>query len=57
MIWLTHKRYTHDYISGQLNTICTRMRRDTRRMIAIATAAVMLMAILQITYLWELLYA
>ncbi|GEM_PF-4279749 len=57
MIWLTHKRYTHDYISGQLNTICTRMRRDTRRMVVIASVAVALMAILQITYLCELLYA
>lgn len=57
MIWLTHKRYTHDYISGQLNAICAKMRRDTRRMILIATAAVTMMAMLQITYLWELLYA
>ena len=57
MIWLTHKRYTHDYISGQLNTICSRMRRDTRRMVIIASVAVVLMAVLQVTYLWEFLYA
>lgn len=57
MIWLTHKRYTHDHISGQLDAICTRMRRNTRRMVFIATAAVTMMAMLEITYLWELLYA
>jgi hypothetical protein len=55
MIWLKHKKYTHDYVSGQLAEMCARVRRETRRMVMVATAAVATMAVVQATYLLELL--
>lgn len=57
MIWLTHKKYTQDYVSEQLNSICRKMRRETRRMVYIASISVTLMATLQILYIVSLLHA
>lgn len=57
MIWMKHKKYTAEYVSGQLAEICDRMRRETRRMIYVAFAAVALMAAMQATYLVGLLSA
>ncbi|QJB56079.1 hypothetical protein [Pseudodesulfovibrio sp. zrk46] len=57
MIWLAHKKYTAEYVSEQLNVICYRMRRETRRMIYVAVGAVSFMAAIQATYLIELLGA
>ena len=55
MIWLSHSKYTHEYVSGQLAEMCVRMRRETRRMVYVASAAVGLMAAAQATYLYGLL--
>lgn len=55
MIWLEHKKYTHEYVSGQLAEMCARVRRETRRMVMVATAAVGVMAVVQATYLFDLL--
>lgn len=55
MIWLSHRKYTHEYVSGQLAEICVRMRRETRRMVYVAGTAVGLMAAAQATYLYGLL--
>jgi predicted dinucleotide-utilizing enzyme len=57
MIWLAHKKYTTEYVSEQLVEICDKMRRETRRMIYIATGAIVIMAAIQATYLFELLNA
>lgn len=57
MIWLSHKKYSADYVSGQFAEICMKMRRETRRMIYVASAAVIAMAMVQATYLFDLLSA
>lgn len=55
MIWLSHKKYTEEYLSGQLVEICTKVRRETRRMIYVATGATALMVMLEAGYLYDLL--
>ncbi|WP_157871364.1 hypothetical protein [Pseudodesulfovibrio piezophilus] len=55
MIWLQHKKYTTEYISEQLADICFKVRQETRRMVVIATSAVLIMVSLQTAYLFELL--
>jgi hypothetical protein len=57
MLWLSHKKYTVDYVSGQLVEMCAKVRRETRRMVYVATAAVMLMIVIQASYLYGLLGA
>ena len=57
MIWLSHKKYTTEYVSKQLTEICSKARRETRRMVYVAMAAVTTMAAIQATYLFELLRA
>jgi len=57
MIWMKHKKYTNEYVSGQLTEICNRMQSETRRMVYVASGAVALMALIQATYLFELLSA
>ena len=55
IIWFQHKKYTAEYVSGQLADICTKMRRETRRMVYVATAATTFMVMIQAAYLYELL--
>jgi hypothetical protein len=55
VIWFQHRKYTPDYVSGQLAEICRKMRRETRRMIYVATAATTVMVMIQAVYLYELL--
>ncbi len=57
MIWMKHKKYTAEYVSAQLNDICNSMRRETRRMIYVASGAVALMVLMQATCFFELLNA
>lgn len=57
MIWLSHKKYTLEYISGQMDEICRKKRVQTWRMVYVASAAVAIMAVSQATYLFELLGA
>ena len=54
MIWLPHKKYTHEYITAQLTEICERVRRETRRMVFVAVCAVGLMVCVQATYIYGL---
>ncbi len=55
MIWLTHKKYTAEYVSDQLTTIREKMHREMRRMILVAAAAVGAMIIVQTLCLVDLL--
>lgn len=55
VIWFQHKKYTAEYVSGQLAEICEKVRRETRRMVYVATAATGLMVLVQAAYLYELL--
>ena len=55
ILWFQHKKYSADYVSGQLAEICRKMRRETRRMIYVASAATGAMAMIQAAYLYELL--
>jgi hypothetical protein len=57
MIWFSHSKYTAEYVSGQFEQICDRMRRETRRMVYVAMAAVGFMAVVQATCLYGLLGA
>lgn len=57
MVWLSHKKYTSDYIASQFAEISMKVRRETRRMVYVATAAVSIMAVVQTLYLYELLSA
>ena len=57
MIWLSHSKYTPEYVSGQLTEICTKVRRETRRMIYVASAAVIAMGLVQALYLLDLVHA
>lgn len=57
MIWLPHKKYTAEYLNDQLMEIALKVRRETRRMIYIATAASAafgVMAYAQMTYCYGL---
>lgn len=51
MIWLEHKKYTAEYVSGQFSAICERVRTETRRMIYVASAAVCLMIAVQMSWI------
>lgn len=55
MIWLTHTKYTQEYVAEQLAEINSKVRRETRRMVYTAAFAVTVMAAIQATYLFELL--
>lgn len=57
MIWMNHKKYTEEYLAGQLEAICHKMRKETRRMIYVATGAVAAMTVMEISYLYGLLQA
>ncbi|WP_419786086.1 hypothetical protein [Pseudodesulfovibrio sp.] len=57
VLWYNHPKYTPEYVSGQLAEICTKARRETRRMVCMAMAATTLMAAIQAFYLMELLGA
>lgn len=57
MIWLSHKKYTAEYVSNQLAEIYENVRRETRRMVVIATGAVLFMAAMQTACLYDLLGA
>jgi hypothetical protein len=57
MIWFSHSKYTAEYVSGQFAQICDTMRRETRRMVYVAVAAVGLMVVAQATCLYGLLGA
>lgn len=57
MIWLSHKKYTTEYVSNQLAEICSKVRRETRRMVYIAMVAVTTMVAIQATCLYDLLRA
>lgn len=54
MVWLPHKRYTADYITAQMTEILEKVRSETRRMVLIATSAVVVMAVIQATYIYGL---
>lgn len=54
MVWLPHKKYTSDYVSNQLAEICMKTRRETRRMVYVATCAVGILAIAQAICLYAL---
>jgi len=54
MIWLPHKKYTTDYVSGQLAEICHKVRRETRRMVYVASFAIGAMAIAQMGCIYGL---
>lgn len=57
MIWMQHKKYTAEYVSGQLAQISNKMRRETRRMIYVAAGSVVAMVAIQATYLFGMLTA
>lgn len=55
MIWLSHKKYTQEYVQAQLAEIGLKVRRETRRMVYTAIFAVAFMVAVQATCLFELL--
>lgn len=57
MIWMSHKKYTEQYVSEQFDIICTKVRKETRRMIMVAMGAVAFMAVVEVGYLYKLLQA
>ncbi len=57
MIWLSHKKYTMEYVSKQLVAIQSKVRRETRRMIYVAALAVSVMVTAQTFCLVQLLNA
>ena len=52
MVWLPHKKYTAEYIAAQLAEIRVKVRRETYRMIFLATTAIGIMAFVQATYIY-----
>ncbi|WP_319469883.1 hypothetical protein [uncultured Pseudodesulfovibrio sp.] len=57
MIWLSHKKYTVEYVSEQLVAIRSKVRRETRRMIYVAAFAVGVMVTAQTFCLVDILSA
>jgi len=47
MVWLSHKKYTELYVSEQFAAFCSKMRRESRRMVYVALGATALMAAIQ----------
>lgn len=45
MIWFPHKKYTADYVNGQLTEIFRRVRCSTRCMVMVAGFAVTFAAV------------
>ena len=55
VLWFQHRKYTAEYVTGQLIEITNKMRQETRRMIYVASAATCVMVMIQAAYLYELL--
>lgn len=54
MIWLPHKKYTSEHIADRLAETYIKMRRETRKMVFVATSAVSIMAAIQTAYIYGL---
>lgn len=57
MVWMNHKKYTAEYVSNQMADMVGRVRKATRRMVMVASAAVGVMAAAEVVYLYGLLGA
>ncbi|MFH1914495.1 MAG: hypothetical protein ABIK45_09510 [Pseudomonadota bacterium] len=54
MLWFNHGTYTHEYVSRQMADISARVRRETRRMVYVASVSVSLMVVAQAVCLYDL---